>query len=328
MTTSYKPNISFKDYINYTETVNCLGFKIINYDIDKINEYQLKCIIDIAKELNQDTDLIKLIDSKIVIPINKSYIGYNTASNIENAEIKNNKLIEIYNNNSQKIKLTNMDISCIINFCNNYLNKYTEAQLSKKKSNGTLSKKSERIIYENYTYLSNLKNNIQILINIYNFNNIKINMEDINNIIMIKIKPEAKYCFNFVLYIFSLKFEEYNKIKERVELRLKIEEENFQKKIEPIIQEKTNTISLRYDLIIKNIIESNEKKCNGLNIIIKELKENGEQASLELLNVLRQKDKLEIKIKELESHTLEDDDYAFIENLITPQSISDIKLRL
>ena len=172
MTTSYKPNISFKDYINYTETVNCLGFKIINYDIDKINEYQLKCIIDIAKELNQDTDLIKLIDSKIVIPINKSYIGYNTASNIENAEIKNNKLIEIYNNNSQKIKLTNMDINCIINFCNNYLNKYTEAQLSKKKSNGTLSKKSERIIYENYTYLSNLKNNIQILINIYNFRKI------------------------------------------------------------------------------------------------------------------------------------------------------------
>jgi hypothetical protein len=52
MTTSYKPNISFKDYINYTETVNCLGFKIINYDIDKINEYQLKCIIDTKDSLS------------------------------------------------------------------------------------------------------------------------------------------------------------------------------------------------------------------------------------------------------------------------------------
>jgi len=328
MTSSYKPDISLKDYINYTETVNCLGFKIINYDIDKIKDYQLKCINDIAKELNQDNDLLKLIDSKIIIPINKSYIGYNTASNVENAEIKNNKLIEIYNNHNDKIKLTNINITNIISFCNSSINKYTEAQLNKRKSDGTLSKKLEKIIYENYTDLNNLKENIQILITMYNFNNIKINMEDINNIIINKIKPEAKYCFDFVLYIFSLKYEEYNKIKERVELRLKIEEENFQIKIEPIIQEKINTVSLRYDLIIKSIIESNERKCNELNYIIKELKENGQQASIELLNILKQKDELENKIKELESHTLEDDDYAFIENLITPQSISELKLRL
>jgi len=328
MNSSYKPDISLKDYINYTETVNCLGFKIISYDIDKIKEYQLRCINNIAKELNQDTELIKLIDSKIILPINKSYIGYNTASNVENAEIKNNILIEIYNNNSQIIKLSNIDINYIINFCNNFVDKYTEAQLNKRKSDGSLSKKLEKNIYENYTYLNNLKENIQILITMYNLHNIEISMKDINNIIINKIKSEAKYCFDFVLYIFSLRFEEYNKIKERVELRLKIEKENFQTKIEPIIQERINTVSLRYDLIIRNIIESNERKFNESNSIIEELKENSEQASLELLNILRQKDELENKIKELESHTLEDDDYAFIENLITPKSISELKLRL
>ena len=347
----YQCEISFKEYVNYTISVNCIGSKTIQIDATKIDEYHQKCIKEISEKYDINIELIKLIDSKIIIPINKLshniFIDYNTEIQIrfENAEIKNNKLIKICCcNDVYNIKKLNLKINQIIRFCNQLTNKYTVEQLTKKKSNGLLSSKVELIIYENYNELSDIK------LEEYNYNKFplditnkfSLNIKDINNYILKQINEDALYCYNFVLYIYSLSNEEYNKIKENVQLKLKNKEEIFNKKIEPIIKEKVKEVSLNYDRIIKNLVYQNELRVSELNNIIEELKNNAEQASIELLTILEEKEKLEIENKqltqkntELEFHNKEldekhnqmyEEDYQFFNTLITQTTHSKLDL--
>jgi hypothetical protein len=217
----YSCEITFKDYVNYKVNLNCLGLPIITMNSIKINEYHQKCIKEMAEKYDVNIELIKLIDSKIIIPKNILYDSIfnnqNTEIKIrfENAELKNNKLIELCNSNLYSIKKLNSNINQIIEFCNKIVNKYTIEQLTNKKSNGLLSSKVEKIVYESYNELDDIR-----LIE-FNFLTFKLPEQNIHNYITKQINKEALYCFNFVLYVYSLSSEEYKKIKENVELKLK-----------------------------------------------------------------------------------------------------------
>ena len=281
-----------------------------------------------SEKFEVDIELIKLIDSEIVVPINilsKSFfINHSTDAIIrfENTQIRNNQLIELCSifPNKYSIKKLNDEILQIVTFCMEFANKYTVEQLTKRKSNGSLSFKVEKIIYEHYDVINNLK------IMESNYIQYELKLKNINEFILKQIVKEELYCFNFVLYVHSLSSDEYNKIKERVELRLKEEEETFNKKTEKIIQAKINEVSLNYDRIIKNIIGQSEKQ-------ITELKDNGYKASVELLAILEEKFKMEHKINELEekireleedkNDQIQDTDYKFLKDLIKRTSMSD-----
>lgn len=319
----YTPTKTLKEYINYKTESNCFGYKHITFDSKKIKEYQTNCIKEIAEKYEVNIELIKLIDSKIIIPVHKLsnniFVNYDIEIQIrfENAEIQNNKLIKLCSNES--IKILNNDILKIVEFCNQFANKYTIEQLTKKKSTGLLSSRVEKIIYENYKELDSIK------LTDSNYEEFGLSIKNINEYIKKQINKEALYCFNFVLYVQSLSSDEYNKIKSKIEIKLKEEDETFNKRIEPFIQSKINEISLNYDRIIKNIISQNEKQIN-------ELKDNSYKASIELLTILEERDKLQQKIQKLEDkiHELEnednkiyDTDYNFLKDLIRKTSMID-----
>jgi len=341
----YVCDISFKDYVNYTVNVNCLGFTIITIDSTKIDEYHQKCIKEIAEKYDVNIELIKLIDSKIIIPVNKLshnlLIDYNTQVQIkfEDMELRNITLIKLCccnENYIPGIENLNYKINEIIQFSKQLATKYTIEQLTKRKSNGSLSKKVQDNIYNNYTDIINMK------LNSDNYIKLGLTEKDLNKYITKQLNKDDLYCFNFVLYIYSLSSDEYNIIKENVQLKLKKEEEIFNKKIEPIIQEKVKEVSLNYDRIIKKLIANNETHVNELNSIIEELKKNGEQASIELLAIIEKKDKLEVennelieKNKELEFHNNEldkkhnqmwEEDYEFFNKLISKTTLSQLDL--
>jgi hypothetical protein len=112
--------------------------------------------------------------------------------------------------------------------------------------------------------------------------------------------------------------------------------------MDSIIQEKVKDVSLNYDKIIKKLIANNETHVCDLNSIIEELKKNGELASIELLTILEEKEKLKIenkslieKNKQLEYNNKEldekhkqmwEEDYAFFNKLIRKTSISKLDL--
>lgn len=316
----YKPTKTFKEYVNYNVKSDCLGFKYITLDSSKIDEYCQNCIKEIAEKYEVSINLIKLINSQIIIP--NEDINNTLIVKFEKIEIKNSLLITLIANNKDNYSLVvlNKQINDIVKLCNELVNKYTIDQLTKRKSNGSLSFKVEKIIYENYDVINNLK------IHAINCNQYGLKLKNINEFILKQIDKEALYCFNFVLYVHSLSSDEYNKIKERVELRLKEEEETFNKKIEPIIQAKINEVSLNYDRIIRNIIGQSEKQ-------ITELKDNGYKASVELLAILEEKFKMEHKINELEekikeleedkNDQIQDTDYKFLKDLIKRTSMSE-----
>ena len=324
----YIPIKSFKEYVNYDVTVNCLGQRCITLDSTKIEEYHQNCIKEMSEKFEVNIELIKLIDSQIVVPINilskNFFINHDTEARIrfENTQTRNHLLIELCSvfPNKYSIKKLNNDIFQIVKLCNELVNKYTVEQLTKRKSSGLLSSKVEKIIYEHYDVINGLK------INESNYNQFGLKLKNINEFILKQIDREALYCFNFVLYIHSLSSDEYNKIKERIELRLKEEEETFNKKTELIIQAKINEVSLKYDRIIKNIISQCEKQIN-------ELKDNGYKASVELLAILEDKFKMETKIHELEEKINEleetknelilDTDFEFFQDLIKRTSMSE-----
>ena len=336
----YSCEITFKKYVDYTVNINCLGSKIITLNSTKIDEYHQRCIKEMAEKYDVNIELIKLIDSKINIPVNKLSQNllkdHNTEVQIrfENMELRNKKLIELCycDENSNYIQILNLQLNQIINFCNQFANKYTVEQLTKKKSSGLFSSKVERIIYDNYDDLINIKlvdNNYIIF---------GLTEKDLNNYITKQIIKEALYCFNFVLYVYSLSNDEYNIIKQNVELKLKKEEEIFNKKLDLIIKEKVKEVSLNYDRIIKTLIHNNEQHTVELNGIIEELKKNGEQASIELLAIIEEKEILEIENKkltkkneELEYHNksldekhkqMWEEDYEFFNKLISKTTIS------
>jgi hypothetical protein len=324
----YIPTKSFKEYVNYDVNINCLGQRCITLDSTKIDEYHQNCIKEMSEKFEVDIELIKLIDSQIVVPINilskKFFINHDTEALIkfENTQIKNNLLIELCSifPNKYSIKKLNNDIFQIVKLCNELVNKYTVEQLTKRKSNNLLSFKVEKIIYENYGVINSLK------IMESNYIQYGLKQKNINEFILKKIDIEALYCFNFVLYVHSLSSDEYNKIRERVELRLKEEEETFNRKTESVIQAKINEVSLKYDRIIKNIIGQSEKQIN-------ELKDNGYKASVELLAILEEKFRMEHKIQELEekikeleeekNEQIQDTDYKFLKDLIRKTSMSE-----
>lgn len=315
---------SLKEYINYTENINCFGIKSIKYDAIKIDEYHQEIIQILSKKYDINIDLVKLIDSNIILSNNKK----NNQIRLEEAQMKNNNLIMICQFDS--LKNLNEKIYQIITFCNSCT--YTKDDLRKK---------VDEIVYKYYDKIINMK----ISENSINIKLMGLNLDDINNFIISKINKEVLYCFDFVRFVFSLKDEEYNRIKQNIEEEKKLEEEEFNKKMELILQAKNNEITSKYDKLIKNVIENNEKKCNELNKIIRELKDNGETASLELLNILEEKEKikqnnieleqnimdlikknkvLEEKIEELEKRKLEE--VKFIEDIIRRSSISDCEI--
>ena len=352
----YEPNISFKDYVNYKVSTGCFGTVSIKLDVNKVEEYHKKCITDISSQMQVDIELVKLIDSKIIVPINKLNDTLFLCRNknigdqiiFEDTEIRINKLYELCNNNSVIIQRLNNQFNKILIFSNSLFSKYTLAQLTKKKSNNCLSKKVEKIIYESYNDLLDIKPSQNDLAPLaFNINDINIMINSKSNI----SKELVLYCYNFIHYIYSLTSEEYNKIKKKVELRLDIEDKELNKRIEPIIKSKSNEISLNYDKIIKNIIESKEKEVNTLKQVIESLKDNASTASVELLSILEEKEilkniifelkektkflekqnkELEEKIQKLEDNNLDDKDCEFIEELIRRSSISvaDLKLEL
>jgi hypothetical protein len=316
----YKPTKTFKEYVNYNVKSDCLGFKYITLDSSKIDEYCQNCIKEIAEKYEVSINLIKLINSQIIIP--NEDLNNTLIVKFEKIEIKNSILITLIANNKDNysVVVLNKQINDIIKFCNELVNKYTIDQLTKRKSNGSLSFKVEKIIYENYDVINSLK------IMESNYNQYGLKQKNINEFILKQIDKEALYCFNFVLYVHSLSSDEFNKIKERVELRLKEEEETFNKKTELIMQAKINEVSLNYDRIIRNIIGQCEKQ-------ITELKDNGHKASVELLAILEEKFKMEHKINELEekikeleedkNDQIQDTDYKFLKDLIKRTSMSE-----
>ena len=294
-------NTSFREYVNYTIQVNC-GITKIKIDEKKIDEYYQKYIKEVSDINNIDIGLINLIASKISVYNklnNKIYISENkkVQINFENTEIKMNRLREMFNYLDNLKNLDNK-INQTINFCNSFDNKFTENQLIKKKNN-KFGKKAEKIIYESYDELKNIK------ISEDDIKNFGLNIYDINHYIINKINKKVLHYYNFLQCIYILTIDEYNKIKENVEDRQRIEDEIFKKKMEPILQSKINEVSLKYDKLIKGLIENNEKKGNELRQTIKELKDNSEKASLELLEIIECKDKIERNNIELEENIIE-----------------------
>ena len=294
-------NTSFREYVNYTILVNC-GITKIKIDEKKIDEYYEKYIKEVSDSNSIDIGLINLIASKISVYNklnNKIYISENKKVQIkfENTEIRMNKLREMFNYLDNLKNLDNR-INQTINFCNSFDNNFSESQLIKKKNN-KFGKKVEKFIYESYDELKNIK------ISEDDIKNFGLNIYDINQYIINKINKKVLHYFNFLQSIHILTKDEFKKIKENVEDRQRIEEEIFKKKMEPILQLKINEVTSKYDKLIKNVIEINEKTGNELRQTIKELKDNSEKASLELLEIIECKDKVEKNNIELEDNIIE-----------------------
>ena len=325
-------NITFKDYVSIT-IVNC-GIKKTIINPIKIDEYYNQVIKNIVKKYNVDIDLINLIESKIIITKhNKYFINNNNKNKIkfENTVVKLNDL-QLSCSSESFIKLNNQ-IKQIVTFCNNCkYDKYNKYQFNKN---------TDKIICEIYDELKDLKiseDSIKFL---------RLNLNDVYALISKKIDKKYIDYYDIICIGFSLKENEYNILKQNVyEIKI-IEEEIFNKRMELIIQEKSNEITSRYDKLIKNVIESNEKKCNELNNIIKELKDNSDKATHELLDILENNDKIKQNNTELEDNIIElleknqklekqIEEYEqnkikevqFIENIIKNSSISDSKEQL
>jgi len=282
----FESNKYFREYVKYSIYSDCLGNKRIKIDKNKIDDYFKNFIKYISNKNSIDIELIKLIESKIKIQIkklnDKSLFIYDTKIQLlfEAAEIKNNKLIEMYKNVELLQKL-NTKINNIIIICDLLKEQYTEIQLSKRKNNN-LSKKIEKIIYEKYNEIMNLK------IFEKDINKFGLTLIDINNYLLSKINKDKQYCFDFIQYVFTLKNDSYNKIKENFELRIKSEEELFNNKMKI----KVNDITENYDRIIKNLILSDSLK-------ITEIKNDSLESYNKLKIELEKKEKENIELKEI-----------------------------
>ena len=300
----YTPKISFKEAVDFKIKNNCFGYKIINLNKDKIKEYHENTLLELSNTFVFDIEFIKLIESKIVTPLpSKRNFFEDTLAIIEfeNTEYKNNMLINIFNS-------TNFDdlrtkINSVSYFCNSNKNKYIVEQFVKyKKTNGNLSKKIERIIYDNYDEL--------ISIRITN-NDIKtqlITIDDIYRYINTRINQETLFLFKFYKFINELKLEELKNIKDSVESRLNQEQIIFNDKAQVLVSAKSSEISTYYDKIIKNLIQMNEQNISKINeeldILKKDKKEKEEvekqrdELEVEFIKLQKTKDELEKKIED------------------------------
>jgi len=293
----YTPKISFKDAVDFKIKTNCVGHKITTLNKTKIKDYHENTLLELSSTFNLDINFIKLIESKIIVPppSKVNFLEDKLAIiEFEGTEYKNNMIVNIFN--STNLNDLMIKINKTIDFCNTNNNKYTIEQFQKyKKNNGNLSKKIERIIYDNYDELISIRiTNNHITIKL-------ITIDDIYRYINRKIHQDTSFLFKFYKFINELKLDELKKIKENVESILNQEKVIFNEKANLLVSTKSNEVSTYYDKLIKNLIQVNEqnlfKISEELNLLKKDKKEK-EELEIEFINIQKSKGELEEKIKD------------------------------
>jgi len=300
----YTQKISFKEAVDFKIETNCIGYKITTLNKNKIKEYHENILLELSVHFCLDIEFIKLVESKIInIPSSKKSLFENKLALVEfeNTEYKNNMMVNIFNNTN--INNLRIKINQIINFCNTNKNRYTIEQFKKyKKNNGNLSKKIERITYDNYDELKNM------VINDDDIKTLFITIDDIYKYLNTKINQDLSYLFIFYKFINNLKLEELKEIINNVENRLNEESIIFNEKAHVLVSAKSNEVSTYYDKIIKNLIQMNAQNVTKINeeldILKKDKKEKDElqkqkeELEVEFINLQKTKSKLEEKIED------------------------------
>jgi len=293
----YIPKISFKEAVNFQINSNCFGYKITTLDKNKIKEYHENILLELSVHFCLDIEFIKLIESKIInLPSSKKNLFEDTLAIVEfeNTLYKNNMIVNIFNNaniNNLRIK-----INRIINFCNTNKDIYTIEQFKKyKKINGNFSKKLEKIIYDNYDHLINMK------ITNDDIKELSITIDDIYKYLNTKINQDLSFLFMFYKFINNLEMEELKKLKNNVESRINEEQIIFNEKVNALLSAKSAEISTYYDKIIKNLIQMNENTISKINEeleVLKKDKKEKEELEAEFINIQKIKSELEAKIED------------------------------
>jgi len=293
----YTPKISFKEAVDFKIQSNCFGYKIITLNKNKIKEYYENTLLELSNTFVFDIGFIKLIESKIIAPLpskRKFFEDKLAITEFESTEYKDNMMVNIFNGTNFDALRTK--INSVSYFCNVNKNKYTVEQFTKyKKPNGDLSKKIERIIYDNYDELISIRiTNNHITVQL-------ITIDDIYRYINTKIHQDTSFLFKFYKFINELKLEELTKIKDSVETRLNEEQIVFNEKAQALVSAKSNEVSAYYDKIIKNLIQTNEQTVSKINNeldILKKDKKEKEELELEFINIQKTKGELERKIED------------------------------
>ena len=337
----YKPLTTLNDYVNFTVDTNCFGKNKIKIDSDKIEEFHEQCIKEISEKFSVNIDLIKLIDSKIIVT------DSDVLKKLHNYEIKNKRLINMFqtDDNITNIKNLNNQIISIMEYIKSIYVNNEENYFN-----------INQVILDNYNKVINLKLNEEIL------KNFELNLENIYNYIKQNIKNDELLIYSLIIKVFTLNEDQILIIKNRNELKLKLKiEEIITKEILPNsseieikelnlsilelqknIQDKETNLFLIIDeknrlekennqfknfiyqmnenmnkklrdcdTIVKNVhndlsnILQENNKLKSLNIELENeitgLKINGERASMELLDLMAERDNnsLSEKNKEL-----------------------------
>jgi hypothetical protein len=293
----YTPKVSFKEAVDFKIQSNCFGYKIITLNKDKIKEYYENTLLQLSNTFVFDIGFIKLIESKIITPLpsKRNFFEDKLAiTEFENTEYRNNLMINIFNSTNFDDLRTKINSVCY--FCDDNKNKYIVDQFAKyKKNNGNLSKKIERIIYDNYDELISMRiTNNHITTQL-------ITIDDIYRYINTRINQKTLFLFKFYKFINELKLEELKKIKDSVETRLNEEQIIFNEKAQVLVSAKSNEVSTYYDKIIKNLIQTNEQNVSKINEeldLLKKDKKEKEELELEFINIQKTKGELEKKIED------------------------------
>lgn len=260
----YKPLTTLNDYVNFTVDTNCFGKNKIKIDSDKIEEFHEQCIKEISEKFMIKNDLIKLIDSKMIVTEN------NVLKKLHFYEIKNTRLIDMFqtDENIANIQIINNKIISIMELIKSFYVKYEENDSN-----------INQIILDNYNDIISLKLDEQII------QTFDLNLDDIYNYIKQNIKDDELYIYSIMIKVFNLNDDQILVIKNRNELKLKKEEE--------IIKNKIDQVSTNFNNMIKNMINSSEVQIKELSLSLLELQNNIHEKDTNLFILLDEKNRLE-----------------------------------